>query len=108
MNSSVIVCDTSSLIRLYKGGVLDLLEKLFEKIYIPLAVKAECQTPTIQVWINNQYCETLSVQRCLFESLGLGEREAISLAVELSFEKSFKKLLIITDCVPHIDSLSLK
>ncbi len=36
-----IVADTSSLIRLRKGGVIDCLGRLFDKVSIPQAVKNE-------------------------------------------------------------------
>ena len=76
------VCDTSTLIRLYKGKALHCLSELFDKIYIPDAVKNECRDKTIREAISTPPFEIRQVETVLPIGLGLGEREAISLAVE--------------------------
>ncbi len=40
----MLVCDTSSLIKLAKGDALSCLEQLFDYIVVPDAVRSECRT----------------------------------------------------------------
>jgi len=87
----IAVCDTSSLIRLQKGNAIHCLEGLFDKIQIPLAVKKECRTAEVAELIKSPFFEIHDVKNILPIGLGLGEREAISLAVENDVE------IIITD-----------
>jgi predicted nucleic acid-binding protein len=87
MSMEDAVCDTSTLIRLRKGSVLDCLGKLFNKIYIPEAVLLECQDPLTQEAIRQTLIEVRNVSCILpITSIGLGELEAISLAVELCID----------------------
>ncbi len=39
------ICDTSSIIKLQRGGALDCLGQLFEAVLIPPALQAECRKP---------------------------------------------------------------
>ena len=82
----IVICDTSSLVKLYKSGILNLLTQLFEKIVIPQAVQDECRDTEIIKFIKTSFVEIRPVTTILFESLGLGEREAVSLAVELNIK----------------------
>ncbi len=78
------VCDTSSLIKLRKGDVLDCLGLLFDVVVIPPAVKAECKDPDTASAIARGFFEVCPVKQVLpIGGIGLGELEAISLAVEL-------------------------
>ncbi len=52
------VADTSSLIALAKGNAINCLGELFSKVYIPQAVKEECQEPLLQVASRNWHGET--------------------------------------------------
>ncbi|MCP4113737.1 MAG: hypothetical protein GY749_50785 [Desulfobacteraceae bacterium] len=118
------ICDTSSLIKLDKGGVLELLGKLFEKIYIPQGVMEEYRDETL---IRKPFFEICMVQNILPVGMGKGERECISLAVELNIEtfitddiRAFRKaerlnlfpltserVLILAKRAKYIDSVKL-
>ncbi len=76
------ICDTSTLIRLFKGNALHCLSGLFKIIYIPEAVKNECRDRDVQEAISKPPYEIRTVKNILPIGLGAGEREAISLAVE--------------------------
>ena len=78
----MIVADTSALIRLARGEVLHLLAQVVEKIYVPSAVKAECQDEITTSFLRMPCVEIHAVTATLPIGLGQGEREAISLAVE--------------------------
>ncbi|MBF0475358.1 MAG: hypothetical protein HQK59_05890 [Deltaproteobacteria bacterium] len=82
----ISVCDTSVLIRLRKGNVLHHLLTLFDKLYIPLAVKDECRDEIVSKIIQSSSFEIRRVNQVLGIDLGLGETEAISLAVELNIK----------------------
>ena len=78
------ICDTSSLIKLRKGDVLDCLGLLFDRVLIPPAVKAECKDPDTASAIIKDYIEVHPVKEVLpIGGIGRGELEAISLALEL-------------------------
>ncbi len=95
------ICDTSSLIKLRKGNVLDCLGLLFDIILIPPAVDSECKDPDTASAIAKEFFEVHRVRRLLpIGGIGQGELEAISLAVELGLptliiddEKAAKKAL---------------
>ncbi|MBF0475209.1 MAG: hypothetical protein HQK59_05130 [Deltaproteobacteria bacterium] len=79
-----IVCDTSALVRLYKGGALNCLISLFEKIYIPIAVKNECLDEPVMNAIKRPPFEILEVKELVdLGQIGMGEREVVSLAIEI-------------------------
>lgn len=91
------VCDTCSIIKLRKGRVIDCLGLLFYKVYIPPAVQAECVLGTTWQVLEQPFFEVRTVQNVLPLGMGQGEREAISLAVELGIttlitddEKAFR------------------
>ena len=78
----IVVCDTSTLIKLSKGETLGVLGKLFDKVYIPEGVKEECQNPKLLEELQQSFFEIHKVKNILPIGMGKGEREAISLAVE--------------------------
>lgn len=96
-----VVCDTSSLIKLRKGGVLNCLGQLFDSVVIPLAVEDECRDPETKASLNKQFFEVATVSHMIpMTGIQRGELEAISLAVERGIsvfitddEKAFKRAL---------------
>jgi len=81
----MVVCDTSSIIKLRKGGVIDCLGQLFEAVLIPQAVKEECIRPETKAVIQKPFFQVCTVSRTLpLSGIHPGKREAISLAVELN------------------------
>jgi predicted nucleic acid-binding protein len=94
-----VVCDTSSIIKLQRGGVIDCLGQLFETVLIPQAVKEECQKPETINALHKPFFEVRHVSRILpLSGIHRGEQEAISLAVErniaviiLDDEKAFRR-----------------
>jgi len=83
---SIIVCDTCSIIKLQKGGVIDLLGEVYDKVYIPYAVKEECFKGAAKEAIKKPFFEVVPVRVVLPLHMGAGERESISLALELGIE----------------------
>ena len=82
----IAVCDTSTIIKLYKGGVLNYLKNIFEKVFIPCGVKIECDDYFDKYLINilNKTPFFIkSVKDIRSIGMGLGEREMISLALEM-------------------------
>ena len=96
-----IVCDTSSIIKLQRGGTIDYLGQLFEAVLIPHAVKKECRRPAKKVVLQKPFFQIHTVSRTLpLSRIYIGEQEAISLAVEhnisvviLDDEKAFRRAL---------------
>ena len=96
-----VVCDTSSIIKLQRGGVIGCLGQLFETVLIPQAVQAECQDAASQEALRKPFFEVREVSRLLpLSGIGRGELEAISLAAEqniaiivLDDEKAFRRAL---------------
>ncbi len=97
----MIICDTSPICYLILIDQVDILPQLFEVITIPIGVKdelvAEQSNEAIQSWalappswVNIQPVPQLIEN--LPPKLGLGEREAISLAVNLQSD-----LIILDD-----------
>ena len=82
---NIAVCDTSSLIKLRRGGVLKCLGKIYDTIYIPGAVKNECKDKETKKEIDKPFFKVQHVKSLLdFHTvMGRGECEAISLAREL-------------------------
>ena len=76
----VIVSDTSCLILFYKIGELDLLTKLFGKIFITNTVLKEFNQP-VPDWIEVVQLKT-DVHKVLTDSLDSGEATSIALASE--------------------------
>ncbi|MBF0476453.1 MAG: hypothetical protein HQK59_11575 [Deltaproteobacteria bacterium] len=84
----IAVCDTSTLIRLRKGKALHCLTHLFKKICIPTGVQKECLDHVLSEASQKPPFEVQMVKNSfnLNKVLGLGETEAINLAVELAVE----------------------
>ena len=83
---NIVVCDTSTLIKLNKADALDLLGKLFNRVYLPVGVQEECLDESIKQAIKAPFFEVRKVKNILLLGMGKGEREAISLAIELKAE----------------------
>ncbi len=96
-----VVCDTSTLIKLEKGGVIDGLGALFDGVVIPLAVKDECRDTETKAALKKNFFQVMAVSHLLaLSGIQRGEQEAISLAVEQQIavfvtddEKAFKKAM---------------
>ena len=81
---SSIVTNASPLIALHQIGHLELLPHLFDTILIPPAVAAEIATIRPQPeWLQEQVLSQPIGPQILRISLGPGESEAISLALEI-------------------------
>ena len=79
----IAVSNSSPLIALAQIGQIDLLQRLFESVWIPEAVAREAASSISgSGWIAIQPVQALH-PRTLLPSLALGEQEAISLAVEI-------------------------
>jgi predicted nucleic acid-binding protein len=50
-----VIGDTSSIIKLQRGGALDCLGQLFEAVLIPPAVQAECRRPETQAALQRSF-----------------------------------------------------
>jgi len=88
---NLIICDTCSLIKLQKGGVIHCLGEFYDRVYIPEAVKNECSEGFARQALQHNFLEVIAVNQILPLGMGAGEREAISLAVEQGIKN------IITD-----------
>jgi predicted nucleic acid-binding protein len=94
-----VIGDTSSIIKLQRGGALDCLGQLFAAVLIPPAVQAECRRPETQAALQRSFFEVQTVSEVLpLSGIHRGEQEAISLAVEqaitviiLDDEKAFRR-----------------
>jgi len=84
MTDSPVVSNSSPLIALQQIGQLDLLEGLFSRLMIPPAVAREV-TPSVHLpeWIDQCSLSQPMGSDVLQASLGPGESEAISLALEV-------------------------
>lgn len=79
-----IVSNASPLIALEQLSRLDLLEKIFGSVLVPPAVIREvAPTVTLPEWFVKQTLSQEVGSQILSASLGAGESEALSLAVEL-------------------------
>ncbi len=87
-----VVCNTSPLILLAKIGRLDLLAQLYEEVIIPASVMDEVgakpgkKVEEIRALLQNQKLQLRNAMKQtleeLPEDLGVGEQEAIALALE--------------------------
>src|SRR5437870_864581 len=77
-----VVSNSSPLIALAQIGQLALLEKLFSKVLVPPAVVIEAASVTLPAWCEEQRLSQSIGPLILGASLGIGESEAISLALE--------------------------
>jgi len=91
---AAVVADTSPLIALHQLGRLSLLQRIFGEIYIPPAVARELSpgVPDLPSWIVVRGLAQPIASEILRASLGAGESEAMSLALEVKAE-----LLIVDD-----------
>ena len=95
MTPAPVVSNASPLIALQQIGHLRLLEQFFGTVLIPPAVAREvAPTVTLPAWIERQVLTQPVGPRILGVSLGPGESEAISLALET------KARLVILDDRP--------
>lgn len=88
----IVVCNTSPIINLSAIGEIELLRKLFGKVYIPEAVyreiviEGERQPGSKEVkeldWIETKKVENILFAESLKYELDDGEAEAIALAIE--------------------------
>ena len=80
-----IVCDTSSLIRLFKISALGLARLDFDEVYIPTAVYAECP-PQLQVQLDQLDFKKLDPATSAIDKYGKGEQAMLNLALERHIE----------------------
>lgn len=79
-----VASNSSPLIALEQIGHLDLLQRLFSEVLIPPAVAREtASTVALPVWIAERTLAQPIGPQILRASLGPGESEAISLAIEV-------------------------
>jgi predicted nucleic acid-binding protein len=93
----IAVSNTSPLVLLDKAGHLWILGKLFEKVFIPLAVDAEWLRPggyVVPQWLTVATVsqDTVSIAKDLYQKIDKGEAEAIAL-----FSSMKADLLLIDD-----------
>lgn len=85
---SLVVSDTTPLNYLLLTGQVDILPRLFGKVFVPPAVLRELRhprtPPPVATWANNlpEWIEVRAPKTDLQLDIGDGEDEAISLAVE--------------------------
>ena len=83
--SSPVVSNASPLIALGQIGHIDLLERLFSSLLVPPAVVQEsAPTVTLPTWISERSLAQPIGPQILRASLGPGESEALSLALEVN------------------------
>lgn len=93
MTSGIVISNASPLIALEQIGQLGLLEQLFSSVVIPPAVVREVSASVaLPPWVTEQSLDQAVGPRVLTASLGVGESEAISLALEVH-----ARLLILDD-----------
>jgi predicted nucleic acid-binding protein len=80
-----IVCDTSSLIRLYKCNTLPLVSMSFDRVFIPEAVWNECQ-PALHREFEAQRFIKIAATNVTISKFGLGEREMLNIAIEKNIQ----------------------
>ncbi|MBI3801980.1 MAG: DUF3368 domain-containing protein [Deltaproteobacteria bacterium] len=84
MNPPLVVSNSSPLIALAQIGHLNLLEKLFTTVVIPPSVTQETTSVVLPAWVIERPLAQPIGPRILRASLGPGESEAISLALEVN------------------------
>lgn len=84
MNPPPVVSNSSPLIALAQIDCLHLLEKLFISIVIPPSVTRETTSVVLPTWVIERPLAQPVGPRILRASLGPGESEAISLALEVN------------------------
>jgi uncharacterized protein len=85
---AAVVADTSPLIAVHQLGQLSLLQRIFGEIYVPPAVAREVNPgmPALPSWIVVRTLAQPIALEILCASLGAGESEALSLALEVKAE----------------------
>jgi predicted nucleic acid-binding protein len=76
-----IICDTSSLVRLFKIDGLGLIGIDFDHIYIPREVYEECHPP-LRAKLDDLRFEKIEGTREQIEKYGKGERAMLNIALE--------------------------
>src|SRR2546423_161583 len=90
MTARSVVCNASPLIALEQIARLDLLRQLFGNVLVPAAVIRETAPALVMpAWIAEQALGQPIEPRILQASLGPGETETVSLALEISADGSF-------------------
>jgi predicted nucleic acid-binding protein len=88
----IVVADTSPLNYLIRLGYVDLLRDIYARVVVPRAVLIEMQQPEapeeVRAWAAApppwvERFQVLHLDQTLARELGAGEREAISLAIEV-------------------------
>lgn len=93
MTTTPVISNSSPLIALERIGRIQLLESLFGTVVVPPAVVREVGVmASLPPWIEQQPLRQAVGPRILSASLGAGESEAISLALELQAQ-----MLILDD-----------
>jgi predicted nucleic acid-binding protein len=88
MSAAPVVSNASALIALEQIGQIGLLEQLFGRVLVPPAVVREVAPSfTLPAWIEVQALAQPVGPLILSASLGSGESEAISLALEVGAER---------------------
>ena len=77
----IVICDTSSLIRLYKSQTLSLLIPVFGEVFLPAAVYEECQG-LLKEAIDVCQFSIRQPTSVIFTQFGAGERAALNLALD--------------------------
>jgi predicted nucleic acid-binding protein len=89
----IVVADTSPLNYLIRLGVPEVLQEIYGRVLVPNAVIVEMQhpeaPPDVRVWASAppvwlEKRQAQQIDRSLAPELGTGEREAISLAIEVN------------------------
>jgi predicted nucleic acid-binding protein len=84
----VVVADAGPVIALQRIGHLGLLQALFQEVLVPPAVARELVPRlTLPAWIRERTLQQPIAQEVLRASLGAGESEAISLALEIQADR---------------------
>lgn len=83
MTTRPVVSNASPLIALQQINRLELLEKLFSSLLVPPAVVREAASVKLPPWIVERAPLEVLSRQILGVSLGAGESEAISLALEV-------------------------
>ena len=87
MNPPSVVSNSSPLIALTQIGHLNLLEKLFTTVVIPPSVTRETTSVVLPAWVIERPLAQPIGPRILRASLGPGESEAISFALEVNAQR---------------------
>lgn len=98
----LIICDTSCLILFDKLNKLDLLKKLYNKIYITPEIGREFGA-VLPKWVKIKQPTNIPLKQTLTQLLGEGEASAIALGFELP-----ESLLVLDDLKARKIAQSLK